>query len=311
MKAIFALLISIVLCTSSVIYSQSTYDFLKLDMSARAGALGGSFVSNTDDANVIFYNPAGLNFLSGSPASFSFVKHLMDINLASLAFSTKLSSIGRVGFGVRYVNYGTFTAADENGNKTGQYGAGEVAFIAGYSNVLSENFSYGANIKFIYSGIADRSSTGLALDLGLHYSMPSNMFDVGFAILNAGTQLSSYYSTKEKLPLDIVVGVSKSLKHLPVTLSLDFHNLNDQQTQFFSRFKAFSFGAEFKLSRVLDLRLGYNNKRRTELKIGTFAGLAGFNVGLGAKISGYHFDYGYSSLGLIGGIHRISVSTSL
>ncbi len=70
-------------------YSQNTFDFLRLDGSARAGALGGSFVSNNDDADVIFYNPAGLDLLEGNPASFSFVKHLMDINLASLSYSTE------------------------------------------------------------------------------------------------------------------------------------------------------------------------------------------------------------------------------
>ena len=61
-------------------YSQNIYDFLRLDGSARAGALGGSFVSNNDDADVIFYNPAGIELLEGNPASFSFVKHLLDIN---------------------------------------------------------------------------------------------------------------------------------------------------------------------------------------------------------------------------------------
>ena len=70
-------------------------------------------------------------------------------------------------------------------------------------------------------------------------------------------------------------------------------------------------GAEFTLSKVLKLRLGYDNERRSEFKIGSTAGIAGFNAGLGVKISDYQFDYGYSSLGLVGGLHRIGISTSL
>jgi len=51
--------------------------------------------------------------------------------------------------------------------------------------------------------------------------------------------------------------------------------------------------------------------KRQELKIGTLAGLAGFNVGLGAVIKGYNFDYGFSSWGAIGALHRISLTTTL
>ena len=310
MRAFLSSAIIVMLLSSINTFGQNTYEFLRLNTSARAAALGGSFVSNNDDPDVIFYNPAGLNFLSGNPVSFSFVKHLEDINLASLSYSTNLKNIGRIGGAVQYINYGTFIAADEMGNKTGQYKAGEVAFIGGYSNILAPDFSYGANIKFIYSSIADRSSTAFAFDMGLHYSIPSDMIEIGFAVLNMGSQITSYYSTKEQLPLDIVIGVSKKLKHLPLNLSLDFHRLNEKKDNFSSKFNAFSIGAEFELSKVLRLRFGYDNERRNELRIGTFAGMAGFNVGLGAVISNYHFDYGFSSLGLIGAMHRISISTN-
>ncbi len=290
---------------------ESTYQFLKLDMSARAAALGGSFVSNNDDPDVIFYNPAGIEFLEKNPVSFSFVKHLLDINLASLSYSTDINGIGKFGGAIKYINYGTFTQADEFGNKTGEFGAGEVAFYVGYANLLDNNFAYGVNVKFIYSKIADRSSTAAAFDVGLHYSIPSNLTDIGFSILNAGAQISSYYSTSENLPLDIVLGVSKKMEHIPVRLSLDFHDLNEQQDSFFQRFKSFSLGAEFYLSQVMRLRFGYDNQMRSDLTIGQSAGLAGFNLGLGANVSNYRFDYGFSSLGMIGAIHRISISTNL
>lgn len=295
----------------NITYSQNTFDFLRLDGSARAGALGGSFVSNNDDADVIFYNPAGLDLLEGNPASFSFVKHLMDINLASLSYSTEFENIGRFGSAIKYINYGSFDEADDFGNRTGTFSAGELAFVIGYANQLDNNFYYGANAKFIYSGIADRSSTAMALDLGLHYSIPDKNWNFGFAILNLGGQLSKYYNTAEDLPLDITIGFSKKLENLPLRLSVDFHKLNEKRDDFVQKFKAFTVGAEFTLSKVMKLRFGYNNERRSEFKIGSTAGIAGFNAGLGIKISDYQFDYGYSSLGLVGGLHRIGISTSL
>ena len=310
-KVIFLSLTVIML--GSFTYSQNTYDFLRLDGSARAGALGGSFVANNDDADVIFYNPAGIELLQGNPASFSFVKHLMDINLASLSYSTDFEDIGRFGAAIKYINYGNFQEADEFGTRTGEFGANEIAFVVGYANNLDENFYYGANAKFIYSGIADRSSTAMAVDLGLHYAIPDKNWNFGFAVLNIGGQLSKYYETSaaEDLPLDVVIGVSKRLENLPLRLSVDFHKLNQERDDFIQRFKAFTVGAEFTLSKVLKLRLGYDNERRTEFKIGSTAGIAGFNAGLGVKISDYQFDYGYSSLGLVGGLHRIGISTSL
>ncbi len=182
--------------------------------------------------------------------------------------------------------------------------------MIGYAGSLDENFYYGANAKLIYSSIADRSSSAIALDLGIHYALPSQQIHIAAVILNVGTQLSSYIDTSEDLPLDLAIGISKRLKNLPLRLSIDFHKLNEKREDFIQRFKAFTVGAEFFLSKVFSLRLGYDNEKRDELKVGTTAGIAGFNVGLGIQVSTYRFDYGYSSLGTIGGLHRISLVTA-
>jgi hypothetical protein len=311
MKAILSFLFIILFSIFSLTFGQTTYDFLRVDMSARAAALGGSFVSNNDDVDVIFYNPAGMNFLEKNPASFSFVKHLLDINLFSVAFSTEFENIGRFGTAVKYINYGTFDQADEFGNRTGEFGAGELAFLVGYANEFSPNFYYGANAKFIYSSIADKSSSAVGADLGINYEFPAQQLNLAAAVLNLGTQISSYINTKEDLPLDVVIGVSKRLERVPVRLSLDFHQLNKKRDDALQHLKGFSVGAEFYLSEVFTLRFGYDNERRSDLKVGSSAGIAGFNGGLGVKVSEYQFSYGYSSLGLVGAMHRIGVSTSL
>ena len=93
-------------------FAQSTYEFLNLDQSPRAAALAGSFVANIDDPNVVFYNPAGIYNLKNSPASFSFTKHLVEINSASLTYSQEFSDLGRFAAAVQYINYGDFTEAE-------------------------------------------------------------------------------------------------------------------------------------------------------------------------------------------------------
>ena len=308
-KALFTYVIIFFISIS--VYGQKTYDFLRLDLSPRAGALGSSFVSNSDDPNVIFYNPSGLKLIKDKKISFSYVNHLLDINLASVSYTQDVGTWGRFGAAVEYISYGDFVQADQFGNKTGEFNAGELALIVGYANTFEENFYYGINVKFINSSIADQSSSALAFDLGLHYSIPSQGLNFGIALLNTGFQLSKYFNTKENLPLDLVIGISKKMSHLPLTLSLDFHKLNEGDDPYTGRFEAFSVGAEFQLSKSLALRFGYNNEKRKELKIGDFGGLAGFNMGLGILISKYHFDYGYSSMGDIGSLHRIGISTEL
>jgi hypothetical protein len=301
----------IILLLAPALFAQSTFKFLNLDTSPRAAAVAGSFVSNNDDPNVVFYNPAGINFLNNSPISFSFLKHLMDINSASLVYSKKFENLGRFSAAVKYINYGEFTKADASGTKYGNFGAGDVAFILGYGNSLDENFYYGANVKFIYSGIENYSSTALGVDLGLHYEIPDSKWNFGFSILNLGGQLTSYIDTREELPLDMRFGFSKQLENLPFVFFWSFNKLNEKHANFFDRFKQITFGGEFKLGPSFRLRFGYDVEKRKELRIGSTAGLAGFSLGIGFNVSSYVVDYAFSSLGYIGSIHRFGISTNL
>ena len=74
MRTVLSSLFIVFILTASFTFGQNTYDFLNVDMSARAASLGGSFVTNNDDVDVLFYNPAGMSFLEKNPVSFSFVK---------------------------------------------------------------------------------------------------------------------------------------------------------------------------------------------------------------------------------------------
>ena len=295
------------LLISSQTLAQSTYEFLRLDMSPRAAALGGGYVANASDPNVLFYNPAGIKTIEHIPISFSFVKHLMDINSASLASTFEIAGIGKFGAAIQYVNYGNFTEANQFGDRTGDFGAGDLALILGYANNISENFYYGANLKFIYSNIDDVSSTGLAVDLGLQYLLLDDGWNFGFSVLNLGSQLTAYYNTKEDLPLDVQLGLSKKLAHVPIQFFFSFNKLNAAE----NRFEYFNAGLEFTLGKAIELRFGYNNKERKDLKIGSTAGLAGYSLGLGVNISSYKFDYAFSSMGSIGALHRIGIAATL
>ncbi len=296
--------------TMSFAGSNSTYDFLRTDVSARAGALAGSYVSIMNDPTTIFYNPAALGTIERPTGSIGFFKHLLDINSGYAAYAQPYDDLGYFGVGVLYMNYGSFNRTDDLGNTLGTFSANELAVTLGYSALWEENLYYGINAKFIYSGIAEYSSTGLAADFGLLYTIPDSRITLGASLRNLGAQLSSYASTKESLPLDLVVGMSVVPKGIPLLLNVNFHKLNEDVAKFGDRFKAFSIGGEFTLSTVLQARVGYNNEQRQELKTGTSAGLAGFSGGIGITIREYRVDYALSSLGSIGALHRITVSST-
>jgi len=303
-----AVLLAAMVATSPL-FSQgnSTYSFLRNDVGARAAALGGSFVTSTDDPNAIFYNPAGLGTLSSRKVSVGFFKHLLDVNSGSVSFGTEVPNLGFVGAGIVYINYGEFQRTGEEGQNLGTFSAGELALSAGYSGQLNPRLTYGASAKFIYSSIAETRSSAVALDLGVQHVAVPNRVVVGASLLNLGTQIDPYLITRESLPLDLKVGVSIYPEHLPATLMVDLHKLNEKQDNFGERLSQFSIGAEFTASPNVQIRMGYNNERRREFKIGQSSGLAGFSAGGGFSTGAYTVDYAFTSYGKIGSVHRISI----
>lgn len=299
-----------VLCSPAAFgEANPAYSFLRIDISPRAAGMGGSFVGILDDATSIFYNPAGLSTLSRPGGSAGFFKHLLDINSGYLAFSTEVEDAGFVGASVLYTDYGSFDEMELD-NVVGEFSAGDLAFAVAYSNLLDDNFHYGVTFRYIHSTIGEYSSSAIATDFGLLFNIPDSRATLGASVLNLGTQLSEFGSTAENLPLDIAVGGSVVPRGIPLLLHLSFHKLNIESENLGDRFRAFRVGGEFTLSTALRLRFGYDNEKRTDLKVGNSAGLAGFSGGIGIIIRDYRIDYALSSWGNIGELHRFSLAAS-
>jgi long-subunit fatty acid transport protein len=291
--------------------TNTVYNFLRNDASARAAALAGSFVTIANDPNAIFYNPAGLSTLESPMGSLGFFKHLLDINAGYVSFGQLFEGFGHVGAGIIYTNYGSFDQTDDLGNTLGTFRASDIALTVGYATTVNDNLHLGGALKFINSSIASYSSSGLAADLGALYAIPDTRITVGASLRNLGSQLSSYATTKEDLPLDFTFGASVIPRGLPLLLNFNFHKLNEDADTFSDRFRAFTIGGEFTLSKALQVRIGYDNENRKDLKVGTSAELAGFSGGLGITIKEYTVDYSITSLGKIGSQHRVSVGARL
>ncbi len=304
-------LITLIIFTFQSFADSPTYLFLRNDVSARAAAMGGSFVSMKNDPNGIFYNPALLSTINQEKFSLGYMTFLSQYKTTYFSYSTVFDSTSKLGVGLIYNSYGDFIEKDEYNNELGTFSVSDLVLITSYAFNYDENISIGVSSKLIYSAISNYSSNALALDAGIYYFIPgNNPLSIGASIQHLGKQINSYNTTEEDLPLDVKIGITLKPEHLPLDINLNFHKINVQQNIISDRLRYFTIGGEFTISESMRLRFGYNNEKRKDMKLGTSSDMAGFSFGGGIVKENYTIDYSYSSLGKIGEVSRINVGYS-
>ncbi len=294
------------------------FPFLRIEPSARAAALGGSFSAvYGEDVNALFYNPALLNETMHGAVALSYLNHLSDVSAGFLAYGRHIEGLGALGIGVRYLGWGSLQGADEAGQETRTFGASDVALTVGLGRAYGDRIRYGVNAHIVYSSIESYSASALAADVGVLYYLEGPQLGLSASVNTFGAVLDSYGETKDELPLDVRIGLSKRLRHLPLLLTMTAYNLNDPgsaagASEGASRALQFlTFGAEFQFSEAFQVRLGYNHRRHEALKVRNRLDVAGLSAGFGLKISRVRFDYAFNTWSSSGGLHQITVGTKL
>ena len=140
------------------------------------------------------------------------------------------------------------------------------------------------------------------------------------------------------MPFEVQLGISKKLKHVPLRLSINLNHLqnwniayNDStyltntNNQLSSEQKAernktsivgealrhITLGAEIMPSKSVNLRFGFNFKRRSELALADRSGLVGFSWGLGFRIKKFHISYGSARYHLAGSSNHFTITTNI
>ncbi len=342
-KIALSLILSMIFVVADAqIGGRYTYEFLGNPQSARLSALGGSLITILDDdVSLAASNPALLNDKTHNQITFNHNFAFADVSNGYLGYGRKINKFGGINthIGISYVSFGEFTAADEIGNATGTFSGGETAVMIGASKKLNERITVGANLKGVFGNMETYSSSGIGADLGLYYAKPESNFSAAFVVKNIGTELSSYGVERGSFPLDIQLGISRKLNHLPFRFTIIAHQLqqwsvtyddpNNVQTESIFEeepsepsalndgvdnfFRHFIFNGEFLLGKTqgLKIRFGYNHLRRKELSLSNFRSLAGFSGGLGLRIKGFNIDYGVGYYHLAGAANHISIRTDL
>ena len=296
----------------------SGFGFLRLEPSARATALGGSFSAvYGDDVNALFFNPAHLNAEMHGALSLSYLNHLSDLNAGFLAYAREVGGVGTFGAGLRFLSWGELEGADETGARTGTFGASDVALTVGGARASGERLRYGANVHLVHSSIEAYGATALATDLGATYRLPGQNLTFSASLHNAGVTLSSLGQERDELPLDVRVGMAKRLRYVPLLISVtgyDLQNLGDapEGAQAVDRvLHHLTLGTEFQFSEAFQLRFGYNHRRHEALKMKSRLDLAGFAAGIGIKVTRVQFDYAYNTWSSIGRLHQFTLRTRI
>ncbi len=294
------------------------FSFLRLEPSARAAALGGSYAAvYGDDINGMFYNPALLNEQMHGALSLSYLNHLSDVNAGFLAYSRHYEGLATFGLGLRFLSWGSFDRSDETGERLGSFGASDVALTVGAARSYGERVRYGANVHVIYSSLDAFNASALAADLGVLYHVAERSLTFSASVNNLGVTLSSLGTTRDDLPVDLRVGFSKRLTHLPLLITVmgyNLHNLSDTPDDATAVDKVLyhvAFGGEFQFSEAFRLRFGYNHRRHEDLKLKSRLDLAGVGLGAGIRISRVRIDYAFNSWSSLGGLHQFTLRTHL
>lgn len=277
--------------------SQEVYSFLRLPVSAHVAALGGDNVSLTsDDATVIFHNPALITDVSDKTLNVNFMTYMEGSTTASASFVRAYKERGSWGISAQYMSYGEIKETTAANQQTGTFSPKDIALAGSFAYLLSNRISGGITARFISSTIGSYSSAAVAVDLGLNYQDTERGWSVSAVARNLGGQVKAYEEEFERIPFDLLVGVSRQLPNAPLTLHATLARLNNWDQAFI---KHLAVGADIRLSPAIYVSAGYNFRRSSEMKIDegedtSASHGAGLSLGGGIELERLKLNIGYA-----------------
>ena len=215
---------------------------LSITPDARGASMGDLGAATEPDANSQFWNPSKYAFAySRAGVSLSYTpwlrKIVNDIYLANLAGYYKIggSDNQAVSASLRYFSLGAVSATDGDGATLATLNPFEMAVDLGYSRKLSEKFSMGVVLRYIYSDLGyndmntgenTSSASAFSADLSGYFTTypiigrNECQWSLGFNLSNIGSKVSYEGGERQAyLPANMKIGTSFTF---PLA---DYHNL--------------------------------------------------------------------------------------
>lgn len=341
-KRIYILILAIFLVVGEMSAQDrnGTYSFLNSTNSARVAALGGTMLPIYDgDIQLVTFNPSLINSDINNDLSLSYVDYYQDINFANVQYGRTFEKYGSFVAGVQFHSYGRFKYADESGYTDGStFSASNYSINIGWGRQLNDRFSIGATVKFAGVQYENRSSFALVADVAGTYRT-QNGYVFSLTARNIGYELfSNFDGSRNKLPFNMQIGMSKKLEHLPFTFVLIYDNIQKWDLSYddpldlegnydpmtgeiikkkgidkFAKnlFSHIVFGGELNIGKNLVLRAAYNYGLRQDMKSPTKKGAVGFSYGVEIRVYKFNIGYSRSEMHLVGSPNYFTITTNL
>ncbi len=255
------ILVAVVMLLSLLLMNSRTYaqgeaalPFLLLAPDSRAGGIGESGSAVSDNSSAIFWNPAGIAFLSGSELSLTHSKWLPQFNLDLfydyLTYRQYMEELdGSVTASITYMNYGEFVRTSSSGPEAiGTFRSYDAALTLGYATKLHPDWGLGLNFRVIHSRLSDKPTeneqgSGVATTVSFDiatiwrpatFDIPfigdfGNRFSLGVNLSNLGPKISYIDQAQaDPIPTNFRLGLALRLfedDFNSLTYTLDFSKL--------------------------------------------------------------------------------------
>ena len=221
---------------------------LSITPDARGASMGDLGAATEADVNSQFWNPSKYAFAySQAGVSLSYTpwlrKIVNDIYLANLAGYYKIGSSDNqaVSASLRYFSLGEVVSQDEGGSVIDNLNPFEMSVDLGYSRKLSEKFSMGVALRYIYSDLGATNSIGVSMkasafaaDLSGYYTTfpvigrNECQWSLGFNLSNIGSKVSYDDDNPAFLPANLKIGTAFTFPladYNNLTLALDANKI--------------------------------------------------------------------------------------
>lgn len=290
---------------------------LKIGVGARPIGLAESFVAISDDANALFWNPAGIVRMKNNEFTAVQSSWIGGSTHIAGAITYKLTDDDALGITLTNLSVPEIKVTNETNPK----GTGEtirfndVFASLSYSHRFTEQFSAGATLRYVNEILGKATISGFVVDIGTYYMTGLGSSRLAVCISNFGTQLSPngsvpLYSGIEQTnfqsftpPTTFRIGFATELLEDSVqrwTISGQLNHPTDNA-------EYYALGTEY----VLRFSEGFPAKiaLRTGAKVNaadTFSGGAGIEI----PFADYavKVDFATSYFGTPGWIHRLAAS---
>ncbi len=288
--------------------------FLKIPIGPRSAAMGQAFVAIANDAEALFWNPAGISRFSKHDVFFANTQWLVDTQLEFAGIVYHLDGANSFGLSVTYLHTDDMKETTElQPLGTGRYFSYSDALLSlTYSRRMTTKFSFGLSVKYFTEKLAELTMNAVLFDLGTLYETGWKSVRFGVAVTNFGSDVSPSGSFTYKTLENEEVEVSDFQKFSPpimfrigiaaeifesemhsLTGSIQLNHPNDNAENL-------NFGLEYWWKNFFALRGGYVSGRVEE----DYS--VGFGLHLPLSIADFRLDYSFSNFGRLGNVNRFS-----